>query len=198
MLNTVRLTSYKQRSFWALGTVLLLMPVPSINAQSTNATISGVIRDASGGVVPGADLVLTSQQTQTESHFVTGRDGNYRFGNLQAGTYTLTVNAKGFRTFIQQGITVALNDLATLDVTLTVGGSTQTIDVTAAASPINRDDGSHKGEISPDVLKDLPLNVSGSSRSAASFVVVLPGVTSNASAASASAKSGSGASTDKR
>ena len=59
-------------------------------------------------------------------------------------------------------------------------GSSQTVDVSAVASPINHEDGQHKGEISPDVLKDLPLNVSGSSRSAASFVVVLPGVNTGA------------------
>lgn len=167
-------------SCWTLALLFSFFAASNSAGQSTNATISGVIRDATGGVVPGAELVLTSQQTQTESHFTTKRDGQYRFANLQAGSYSLSVSAKGFRQFVQQGVTVALNDLATLDVTLTVGGATQTVDVTAAASPINHEDAEHKGEISPDVLKDLPLNVSGSSRSAAAFVVLLPGVNTGA------------------
>ena len=167
-------------SCWTLALLFSFFAASNSGGQSTNATISGVIRDATGGVVPGAELVLTSQQTQTESHFTTKRDGQYRFANLQAGSYSLSVSAKGFRQFVQQGVTVALNDLATLDVTLTVGGATQTVDVTAAASPINHEDAEHKGEISPDVLKDLPLNVSGSSRSAAAFVVLLPGVNTGA------------------
>ena len=44
-------------------------------AQSTNASLSGVVKDASGGIVPKAELVLTSEQTKTESRFTTGKDG---------------------------------------------------------------------------------------------------------------------------
>jgi hypothetical protein len=160
----------------SLAVVLWLSATGIGEGQSTNASLGGAVRDASGGLVPGAELVLTSQQTQTEAHFTTGKDGLYRFANLQAGTYTLSVRAKGFQQFIQQGIVLALNDITTLDVTLSVGGAVEKVEVNAAASPINHEDAEHKGEISPDVLKDLPLNVSGSSRSAASFVVVLPGV----------------------
>lgn len=144
--------------------------------QSTNASLSGIVKDSSGGIVPNAEMVLKAQQTETEQRFTTGKDGLYRFANLQAGNYSITVVAKGFRQYLQQGIVLAINETATLDVTLLVGSATQTVEVNAAASPINREDAEHKEEISPDVLKDLPLNVSGSSRSAASFVVVLPGV----------------------
>jgi hypothetical protein len=69
-----------------------------------------------------------------------------------------------------------LNESATLDVALSLGASTQTVEVTAAASPVDHEDAQHTEEISPDVLKDLPLNVPGNSRSAVSFVVALPGV----------------------
>jgi hypothetical protein len=138
--------------------------------------LTGVVEDSSGGIVPNAEMVLKAQKTGTEQHFTTGKDGLYRFANLQAGNYSVTVTAKGFHQFLQHGIVLALNETATLDVTLSVGSSTQTVEVNAAASPINREDAEHKEEISPDVLKDLPLNVSGSSRSAASFVVLLPGV----------------------
>lgn len=145
-------------------------------AQSTNASLSGVIKDPSGAVVPDAELVLTSQQTNIQQRYSTQSDGLYRFANLQAGNYGLTVTAKGFQQLTQQGIVLGLNEAATLDLTLTVGAATQTVEVSATASPIDHEDAQHKGEISPDVLKDLPLNVSGSSRSAASFIVVLPGV----------------------
>ena len=161
-----------------VGAALLLftMHAGKVWAQSTNASLSGVVTDPSGAVVPGAELVLTAQQTTTEQHYTTGKDGHYRFANLQAGNYVLSVAAKGFERFVQQGIVLALNDVATVDVALSVGAASQRVEVTAAVSPINHEDGQHKGEISPDVLKDLPLAVSGNSRSAASFVVVLPGV----------------------
>jgi len=118
-----------------------------------------VVNDPSGGVVPGAELLLTAQQTNTEQHFTTGKDGYYRFANLQAGSYIISVSAKGFERFVQQGIVLALNDVATVNVTLSVGAASQRVEVNAAASPINHEDAEHKGEISPDVLKDLPLNV---------------------------------------
>ncbi len=162
------------------GACLWLASPVRILAQNTNASLGGVVRDSSGAVVPGAQLDLTAEQTNTHQKSTTGKDGLYRFANLQAGNYKLNVSAKGFHQFLQQGIVLALNDTATLDVALTVGVSTQTVEVNAAASPINHEDAEHKGEISPDVLKDLPLNVSGSSRSAASFVVVLPGVNTGA------------------
>jgi len=160
--------------------VLLFASFNPLTAQSTNSTLSGTVKDPSGAVVPKAHLTLTATATGTIREFDTGSDGNYRFSNLQAGPYTLKASSSGFSAFTRQGLVLSLNDAATFDVTLTVEGSSQTVDVSAVASPINHEDGQHKGEISPDVLKDLPLNVSGSSRSAASFVVVLPGVNTGA------------------
>jgi hypothetical protein len=160
--------------------IFLMLSVCSLWAQSTNSSLSGTVKDQTGAVVPKANLTLTSTSTATEKVTVSSSDGLFRFSNLQAGAYNLKVAASGFTVYVQQGIVLALNDSATIDVTLSVGAETQTVEVSAAASPINHDDASHKGEISPDVLKDLPLNVSGSSRSAASFVVILPGVNTGA------------------
>jgi hypothetical protein len=93
--------------------ILLVAACPYIaRAQSTNASLSGVVKDSSGGVIPGAELVLTAQLTNTEQHFTTGKDGIYRFANLQAGSYTLSASAKGFERFLQQGIVLALSKIS--------------------------------------------------------------------------------------
>ena len=139
----------------SLRVILCLSAASIANGQSTNASLSGAVRDVSGGLVPGAELVLTSQQTQTEARFTTGKDGLYRFANLQAGAYTLSVNAKGFEQFTQQGIVLALNDTTTLNVTLSVGGAVEKVEVNAAASPINHEDAEHKGEISQVTLGEV-------------------------------------------
>jgi Carboxypeptidase regulatory-like domain len=159
-----------------LSGILLMASVSPLRAQSNNSSLSGTVKDQTGAVVPKADLTLTSSATGILRHFETGSDGIYRFSDLQAGVYTLKASAAGFAVVEQKGIVLTLNDAVTLDVKLSVGGSAETVQVSATASPINREDAAHIGEISPDVLKDLPLNVSGSSRSAASFVVILPGV----------------------
>jgi Carboxypeptidase regulatory-like domain len=170
----------RHASLFLLTGIFLMVSASSLRAQSANASLSGVVRDPTGAVVPKAHLTLIASATGTGRPVDTGSDGIYRFSNLQPAVYSLKVIAPGFNAFTQEGIVLALNEAATLDVTLSVGATTETVQVNAAASPINHEDASHKGEISPDVLKDLPLNVSGSSRSAASFVVLLPGVNTGA------------------
>src|SRR6185437_14370203 len=120
-------------SYFSVCAIALMTICPCIVlAQSTNASLSGVVNDPSGGVVPGAELLLTAQQTNTEQHFTTGKDGYYRFANLQAGSYIISVSAKGFERFVQQGIVLALNDVATVNVTLSVGAASQRVEVNAA------------------------------------------------------------------
>ena len=161
-----------------LAGVLLSISVSSLRAQSTSSSLGGTLKDPRGAVIPGAHLSLISTATGAIREVEAASDGIYRFSNLQAGSYTLKVVATGFSTYDQAGIVLALNENATVDVTLSVGATTENVEVNA--SPINHEDASLKGEISPEVLKDLPLNVSGSSRSAASFVVILPGVNTGA------------------
>src|SRR6476660_5868047 len=119
--------------------ILLLVSTGVLHAQSTNSSLSGIVKDQSGAVVPKAQLSLISVATGTETVGVSGADGMYRFSNLQAGSYNMTVTAAGFPIFSRQGIVLALNDTATLDVSLTVGTGTQTVTVTADASPINHE-----------------------------------------------------------
>ena len=158
--------------------IFVTFPVASLRGQSTNSSLSGTLRDPRGAVVTNAHLSLTASATGAVRHVDTSSEGTYRFSNLQAGAYTLKVSAVGFAPFSQAGIILALNEAATVDVTLSIGTATENVEVNA--SPINHEDATLKGEISPEVLKDLPLNVSGSSRSAASFVVILPGVNTGA------------------
>jgi hypothetical protein len=157
-----------------------MISVGSLRAQSINSSLSGTVRDSTGAVVSKARLTLTAFATETSRSVDADSDGIYRFINLQAGVYALKVSATGFAPFSEQGIVLALNEAATLDVVLKVGATSETVQVTGEASPINHEDAQLRGEISPDVLKDLPLNVSGSSRSAASLVVILPGVNTGA------------------
>jgi hypothetical protein len=171
---------YRRHANLLLTCGLFLLASVLLNAQSTNSSLSGVVKDPSGAVVANAELTLTAKATGTVKQLKTGGDGIYRFSALQAGSYSLQVSAAGFTMFHEEGVVLDLNQSGTLDVKLTVGATSQVVQVNDTASAINRDDGSLKGEISPDVLRDLPLDVSGSSRSAVSFVVVLPGVNTGA------------------
>ncbi len=157
----------------------LLVPLWSMG-QSINSSMGGVVTDPSGSVIPNANCTLRSVGTAAVAKFTTSSDGLYRFGNLQQGVYDLEVSAQGFQTYVQRGISLNINETLTQNVTLRVGSTVQIVEVTANASPLNSSDATHKGEITPQILSQLPLAVSGNSRSATSFVILLPGVNTGA------------------
>ncbi len=157
-----------------LGLSLLL--APACLAQSFNASISGTVTDPSGAAVPNTEVTLTSVETSSVAKTTTGSDGLYAFPNLQRGGYELKASAAGFRTFVQKGIGISINDTVRVDIKLEVGTETQVIEVSADVSPINSDNGELKGTVTPETIQDLPLIVSGAVRSATSFIILQPGV----------------------
>lgn len=145
--------------------------------QSINASISGTLSDPSGAVVPNAELTLTAVGTGAVAKVATGPDGLYSFPNLPPGLYELKATAQGFRDFVQKGIEVAMNAVLRVDVRLELGAAVQTVEVTAAASPLNFETAEVKGGVTPATLQELPLLVAGTVRSSASFAILMPGVT---------------------
>jgi hypothetical protein len=131
-------------------------------------------------VIPGAEVSLKSLATGAISKISVGESGLFRFPNLQAGGYELTVSARGFRDFVQRGISLSINDTVNVNVRLEVGQAEQTIEVTADASPLNVENAELKQAITPETLRELPLIVGGLPRSAISFIVLMPGVTTGA------------------
>ncbi len=146
-------------------------------AQLSTGSISGTVTDPTAAVIPDAQLTLTSLDTSVVvGTFATGTSGLYHFEHLQKGSYEVRVVAKGFRDFVQRGITVDLGQSVTLDVKLELGTGLQTIEVTSNASPLNSTNAEIKQSVPTRAINDLPLQVAGSPRTAASFVALLPGV----------------------
>jgi hypothetical protein len=148
-----------------------------LSAQTMNGSLSGTVTDQTGAAVPGAHLTLVAVAIGTQAKFTTREDGFFLFGNLQAGAYELRVSAQGFRDLVQTGITVNLNQAVRLDVRLEVGAAVQKVEVNANASPLNFENAAIKQAITMKSIEDLPLEVSGGIRTAASMALLLPGVT---------------------
>ena len=148
----------------------------SLHAQSSNASIDGVIADPNGAVVQGATVVLTSKDTQQRSTFVSDGNGLYVFRNVPPGNYRLSVSAQGFGEYVQNGLLVRVGYPIRQNVQLKVQSSVQQVDVAADASPLNFENAELRGSIDPQVIQEVPLLVSGSLRSAANFASLLPGV----------------------
>src|SRR5579863_322530 len=133
-------------------------------AQGTRASITGIVQDPTGAAIPGAELSLRSLTTSFVVKATTGPDGFYTFPDLVADSYDLTVTAKGFHEHIQRGISVNLDQQVRIGVSLELGATAETIEVTANASPLNFDSAVQKGTIQPTALEELPLILGGQTR----------------------------------
>ncbi len=107
--------------------------------QSQNGAIVGVVSDGTGAVVPGAKVTITSPALQVRSlTTTTDPEGNFKLTELPApGVYHLTVEAKGFRTSVQDGINLPVGFTAKLEPHMTVGEISQTVQVTASGPVVD-------------------------------------------------------------
>ncbi|HSF15892.1 MAG TPA: TonB-dependent receptor [Vicinamibacteria bacterium] len=104
-------------------------------ASAVNASIEGVIKDATGGVLPGVTVTVTNLDTGTSRSVVTNENGLYRAQLLPLGTYRVVAELSGFSRFTQEGVELSAGMTATVNVTLQVGEVTETVTV-GADSPV--------------------------------------------------------------
>jgi hypothetical protein len=160
----------------------------SARAQDLNATLSGTVMDPSGAAVADAELTLTNRATGFELKATSNERGEYTFRNLTPSTYDLKIMKTGFGSYIQKDILITINAAAHADATLKVGTASETVTVEGGNTLINYDNATIQEGIEPETLKSLPLVVEGKLRSAASIVLLLPGVTTGNSAQPFSAR----------
>ncbi len=121
---------------WYLGTmfVLTMMVIP-LHAQSGRGTLTGVVKDPQGALVPGAEIIATNKANGAESKALTTSAGLFHIPYLEPGNYNVTAALKGFKTAARENVNVLLAQTVTLDFTLEVGEVTQTVEV-SAESPL--------------------------------------------------------------
>jgi len=139
----------------SIGTAL---PVAYSQTLASAVSFSGSVSDPSGARVANATVTLSSPDKGITRSFKADAEGNFSFALLPAATYALTVQAPGFKTFKQQGITLEVGQSASQAVVLTIG-STEQIEVTAAAPLLNATDANVGAEISTKQVTELPLNL---------------------------------------
>lgn len=117
---------------FVVGVLFLTAWVAS--AQEVSAGITGRVTDPSGAAMVGAKVTAEDQLRGTEWPTTTNEDGIYAFPRIPASTYQLKVEAKGFKTYVQSGIVLEVNQRGRVDVSMEVGGLTETVSVTADAA----------------------------------------------------------------
>src|SRR6185295_3290686 len=122
---------------WArvLTAALALAVSVPVAAQITTGSVTGNIKDAQGGVVPGATIVLLSESRGTRTApVVTNSSGDYVLPNITADTYTVEVSMPGFKSLKRTGVRVSGGDRAAVGtLVLEVGGTSETVNVAAEA-----------------------------------------------------------------
>jgi hypothetical protein len=135
----------------------IFMAQLAIQAQTTTGSVSGTITDPSNAVVPAATVTLVNTATGAERSAVTSSEGTFSFQTLQPGTYTISVEAKGFRKAVARDIVVSVASVAQVTIPLEVGLAGETVTVTATQEVINSTSPSLTNVINTRQVVDLPL-----------------------------------------
>lgn len=141
----------------SLFLVLALLFPPFLLAQTGTTSLRGTILDKTAAAVAGAKVKLVKTDQGLQYELTSNGHGEYQFVSLAPGAYTLTVQAEGFRKFEQRNIELLVNNPETVNVTLEVGSTTQTVEVSAQAETLNTSDASLGVAFGEYQIKELPM-----------------------------------------
>ena len=157
-----------------LCVALAIAVAPTAQAQVLYGSVVGTVTDESGAVIPGAEVEIINTGTGTSLSASTTEDGSYRFTNVQAGAYDVSVASDGFRGVTQTGHAVTINSVLRVDVSLAIGQVTEVITVEASAAALQTEKADTGAEITSAAVQDLPLP---GFRNYQSLVNLVPGAT---------------------
>jgi Carboxypeptidase regulatory-like domain len=157
-------------AFLTLLAILLAVPVHAQFAQ--RGSINGVVTDPSGALTADVRVTLTDLQRNQTSTTTTDSSGHYVFSQLLLGSYRLAVEASGFKKSISGPIAVSEQANVRYDFHLSIGGATETVDVTDATPLLETEHTSFAQTIDEEQVKNLPIN----GRNYTSLAALSPGI----------------------
>jgi hypothetical protein len=166
--------SLAKRSSGALLVLSVLLLLPSAAYAQLAGAITGVVKDASGGVLPGVTVEAASPALiEKVRSVVTDAGGQYRIVDLRPGTYSVTFSLPGFSSVKREGIEITGTFVATVNADLKVGALEETITVTGETPVVDVQSAKVQQTVSKDVLAAIP-----SSRSGGGIQALIPGMNS--------------------
>ncbi len=156
--------------------------------------IKGTVMDASGAAVPGATITITSKQTGVSTKTTSTSAGDFAVPTLDPGPYKVTVTAPGFSTLNQENVNVNALETQTLNPKLTIGASTETVEVTSAPPQLETSNATLGATIEQDMYSALPIEMGAygqpDQRRATDFAFLMPGVQGNNTSGNATTNTG--------
>lgn len=151
-------------NFSCILALLLCLTAPQLLAQSTQSTILGTVKDATGAVIPGAEVVVTNVEKGLSTTYRTDASGNYQALELIPGTYKVRVAMKGFETELIEDLQVTARQQLRVDATLNIGAAKQEITVSAdSVGAIETETASIAASLNTESVASLPVNYYGTS-----------------------------------
>ena len=151
--------------------ICLWIPV-SLSAQGASGRVLGRVSDPTGAVLSGAKVTLTNEATNVSRNGLTNDSGDFSFVDVVPGTYTLQYELTGFKKNVQKSVIVDVNQVVTLNSTLQIGGSQETVEVTSEAPQVDTTSTQLGAVINDRSVNELPLNT----RDTYQFLQLQPGV----------------------
>jgi hypothetical protein len=152
--------------------VILLGVLRFAYAVDVNARIKGTVTDPQGGALAGIHVTAVNEATGLKLETVSQSDGNYLFAQVPVGSYTISVAANGFKTFTAKGIVLAIDQEYVEPIQLTVGSTSEVVEVQASAVQVNTSDMELSNVVNSEQIVELPLI----NRNFTGLELTLPGV----------------------
>src|SRR5260370_35778662 len=160
-----------KRTFMAVALIFVLGAL--LVAQSTtDGAIAGTVYDANGAVIPKAQITIHNNGTNAEQSLASDDSGYFRAIKLQPGSYTVSIDHKGFAPYKAEQVIVQVGAVTEISPRLKVAGATETVEVTAEAPQINYTSADFAPAINQTAISNLPINGGRWSN----FALLTPGV----------------------
>jgi hypothetical protein len=167
---------HRAAAFASVVVCVLCLWAPLASAQTVAGTMQGTVTDSTGGVLPGATVVIRNAETGATREVLTNDIGFYSAPFLPIGRYSVTVSMSGFATSVRDNVEVGLNQTRVTNVQLSPSARAETVTVTGAAPPINTVNAEVKNTLNSQQILDKPTINPGSFLSLAE---IFPGFQEN-------------------
>lgn len=169
--------TYRMGRLCAIVLAALALCIPRVASAQTAATgnIEGIVTDASGAVLPGVTVTVKNVDTNLTRDVVSDSGGRYRVDALQPGNYEVSATLSGFQMKPVTGLVVHVGTTLPVDVKMSPGGVSETVNVSAEAPPIDPTRTDVANIVGQQAIQNLPIN----GRRWENFVLLSPGVTND-------------------
>lgn len=169
----MKLLNLNSKLFRVVAAIAMLVMVSPALAQSLTGTVSGVVKDEQGGVLPGATITLLGKTGAITT--VAAADGSYRFLAVEPGTYSISATMSGFEGRRQGGVVVNIGRTTPMDFSLKVSSLSETVDVSGEAPVVDVTSSATSNSLSQDLLFSMPIRPTNAATGLMNF---MPGINS--------------------